>query len=148
MLLTADGHDALAHIRGIGLAREQASLTNDVPLRAQGLVEACHAALTQAGLALHEIDLLLSDASGEGFFFKERALLLSRLLSTPKPTLPIWSCATTLGHTGAAAGLCNVVWALAARERGYAPGPRVLACAGSELELRAALVFSHPRWSA
>ncbi|MFO7566842.1 MAG: hypothetical protein R6X02_29635 [Enhygromyxa sp.] len=148
VLVSADRGDALADILGIGFAREPATLTNDVPLRAQGLVEASHAALTQAGLALHEIDHLLSDSSGEGFFFKERALLLSRLLSTPKPTLPIWSCANTLGHTGAAAGLCNVVWALAARERGYAPGALALACAGSELELRAALVFSHQRRSA
>lgn len=134
----------LGQLIGLGFAHEASTLTNDTPLRAEGLVAATRAALAQAGRELHEIDLRLSDLTGEGYFFKEQALLLARLMTTPKAELPLWACAETLGHVGAAAGLCNLVWALVAGASGYAPGPLALACAGSEIGLRGALVLSLP----
>ncbi|PRP95386.1 3-oxoacyl-(acyl carrier protein) synthase [Enhygromyxa salina] len=133
---------ARGQVLGLGFAREASSLTNDVPLRADGLVAATRAALDQAGRELHEVDLRMSDLTGESFFFKEQTLLLTRVMTTPRPELPLWACATTLGHTGAAAGMCNLVWAHAANARGYAPGPLVFACAGSDDGLRGALVLS------
>ena len=141
VLVSRSPRDALAHILGLGLGTEPATLTNDTPLRADGLVQAARAALGEAGLGLHEIDLRLADLTGESFFFKEQALLPARVMSATRPELPVWTCATSLGHTGAAAGLCNLLLPIAAHQRGYAPGPLSLACAGSELGLRAALVL-------
>src|SRR5690606_28481597 len=95
VLLTADGRQALARIRGLGFAREPSSLDNDVPLRAEGLLHAARAALLEAGLEPHELDFRVSDAAGESFYFKEQALLASRLLRERKAEFPLWLPAET-----------------------------------------------------
>lgn len=145
LILGAESHRPLAHIRGIGFAREQSLIDNDIPLRADGLIAAVRAALADAGLQLHELDFRLSDAAGESFYFKEQALLVTRLLHERKPDFPLWLPAETLGDTGAAAGLCSLLWAMAAWQRGYAPGPRTLACAGNEDGARAVVILESVR---
>ena len=132
---------SIAEVGGIGLAEEQATLENDLALRADGLVKAVGAALTEAQLSLEELDFRLSDASGESFFFKEQALLLARLMGQPKKTFPLWLSADPLGHTGAAAGLCGIAWACAAWQRDYAPGPRALVTASSDTGERGAVIL-------
>ncbi|MBZ5709308.1 hypothetical protein [Nannocystis pusilla] len=141
VLLTGDRRHALARIRGLGFAREPSSLDNDVPLRAEGLLGAARAALLEAGLHPHEVDFRLSDAAGESFYFKEQALLVSRLLRERKAEFPLWLPAETLGDTGAAAGLCGLLWAMAGWARKYAPGPRAIGFAGDEAGGRAAVVI-------
>jgi 3-oxoacyl-[acyl-carrier-protein] synthase-1 len=141
LVLTARAEGSLAALRGLGLAVEPSSADNDVPMRADGLVAAARLALAEAGLAFHELDFLLSDAAGESLHFRESALLVSRLLRRYKAELPVRLVARSLGDTGAAAGLCGVASALAAFARGYAPGPRVLGCAGNAGGRRAALVL-------
>ncbi|PCC68294.1 3-oxoacyl-[acyl-carrier-protein] synthase-1 [Nannocystis exedens] len=141
VLLTGDRRNALARICGAGFAREPSTLDNDVPLRAEGSVEAARAALLEAGLQAHELDFRLSDAAGESFYFKEQALLVARLLRERKPEFPLWLPAETLGDTGAAAGLCGLLWAMAGWARKYAPGPRAIGFAGDEAGGRAAVVI-------
>lgn len=141
VLLSRDRTQALGCVRGLGFGHEPSSLDNDVPLRAEGLVEAARAALLEAGCAMHELDFRVSDASGESFYFKEQALALARLLEQPKREFRLWLPAETLGDTGAAAGLCGMLWALAGWARGYAPGPRAIAFAGNETGGRAALLL-------
>lgn len=141
VILTADRQHALANIRGLGLAKEMALLDNDVPLRAEGLIAAARAALLDAGLEMHELDFRISDAAGESFYFKEQALLVSRLLRQPKAQFPLWLPADCLGHTGASAGLSGVLWAMAAWARHYAPGKRAMVCAGSDDGARSAVVL-------
>ena len=132
-------------IVGLGSAREPATLDNDVPLRAEGLTRAAAAALAEAGLALHDIDFRVSDATGESFGFKEQALLPARLLRQRKPVLPLWLTSAELGHVGAAAGLCGVVMALAAAARNRAPGPMSLVLSSGDDGTRAAAVVAAPR---
>jgi 3-oxoacyl-[acyl-carrier-protein] synthase-1 len=141
MLLSADQHHALGQISGIGFAIEPSRLDNDIPLRAEGLITAAQTALAEASLQLAELDFRLSDAAGESFYFKEQSLLIARLLRARKPDFPLWLPAASLGHTGAAAGLCSLLWAMAAWSRDYAPGPRALACAGNDQGARAAVVI-------
>jgi 3-oxoacyl-[acyl-carrier-protein] synthase-1 len=129
---------------GIGQGHEEATLDSDVPLRANGLRYACGGALAEAKLAAHEIDFRISDAAGESYHFKEQALLVARLLRQSKPEFPLWLPAAQLGHVGAAAGICSVVVALTAMHRRYAPGPRVLICAGSDDGERMAAVLRAP----
>ena len=105
------------------------------------MVAAARAALGEAGLSLHDMDFRLSDATGEGYFFREQLLLLTRLLRQRKPDFPIWLCAATLGYVGLAAGLCSLVQAIIACRRGYAPGPRSIATVGSLQGERAALIL-------
>lgn len=145
MVLTREPHGTRACIRGLGFAREPSRLDNDVPLRAEGLIEATRAALREAGSELHELDLRVSGAAGESFYFKEQALLVARLLREPKASFPLWLPAETLADTGAAAGLCGMLWVMAGWERGYAPGPRAIGFASNDEGNRAAAVFETRR---
>jgi 3-oxoacyl-[acyl-carrier-protein] synthase-1 len=141
VLLTQDKKHALATVRGLGFGKEPASFGNDVPLRADGVVAAARAALLEANLQLHEIDFRFSDAAGESFSFKEQALLVSRLLGERRARFPLWLPAETLGDTGAASGLCGMLWAVASWARKYAPGPRAIGFAGNDEGARAAVVI-------
>ena len=145
VLLGDDPRRALAHIRGLGFAREPSRIDNEIPLRADGMLAASQAALAEAALLPHDLDFRISDATGESFYFKEQSLLVTRLLRERKPEFPLWLPAESLGDTGAAAGLCGLIWATAAWQRGYAPGPCALACAGNEQGARAAVVLQNPR---
>lgn len=127
-------------IVGLGVGWEDATFDNDVPLRAEGLVQASRAALGEAGMGLHDVDFRVCDATGESFSFKEHALLPARLLRQRKVAFPLWSTAAMLRHVGAAAGLCGLVMALDACARGHAPGSRALVLAGSDEGERAAAI--------
>lgn len=141
LLLASSAAQALAVVRGLGFAQEQALPDNDVPLRGDGLAAAARAALAEAGLAMHDMDLRLSDAAGESYYFKEQALVLLKLLRQRKDKFPLWQCADALGDTGAAAGLCGLATAIAGFCRGYAPGPRAIGFVGNTRGQRASLVL-------
>lgn len=140
VLLHASRTDALASIRGVGIGREPAGRDDDVPLRADGLVAATRGALSQAACALHDVDLRVSDASGDGYAFKEQALLVTRLLRQRKERFPLLLPAEALGDTGAAAGVLGLVAAVEALNHRRAPGPRAIVMAGNERGDRAAVV--------
>jgi 3-oxoacyl-[acyl-carrier-protein] synthase-1 len=141
MLLHASRTDALASIRGVGIGREPAGRDDDVPLRADGLVAAARGALSQAGCALHEVDLRVADAAGDGYAFKEQALLVTRLLRQRKERFPLLLPAEALGDTGAAAGVLGLVMGVEAlNHRRTAPGPRAIVLAGNQRGDRAAVV--------
>lgn len=140
-VLSRDRKGALAVIRGMGFAQEPALRSNDVSLRGEGLTGAARIALREAGLEMHDMNFRLSDAAGEGYAFKEQALVVTRLLKRRKEKFPLWLCADALGETGAAAGLCGLASAIAAFRRGYAPGPRAIGFVGNETGQRAALVL-------
>jgi 3-oxoacyl-[acyl-carrier-protein] synthase-1 len=140
-VLLSSHKQALAVIRGLGFGKELSSLGNDVPLRADGIAAATRTALDEAKLGLDEIAFRFSDAAGESFYFKEQALLVSRMLRERKQEFPLWLCAESLGDTGAAAGLCGVAWTIASWTRHYAPGPRAIGFAGNEQGARAAVII-------
>lgn len=142
VLLAKQAQGRRATIEGLGRASEPATLLTDVPLRAAGLREAARAALVEAGCELHDVDVRVSDAAGEGYAFKEQALLVSGLLRRNKPTFPLWLPAATLGDTGTAAGLVGLVVATVGfGPRHKSPGQRAIVLAGSPTgHERAALV--------
>jgi 3-oxoacyl-[acyl-carrier-protein] synthase I len=121
----------LATVTGLGFAQEPAPLLSDKPLRAEGLVKATRQALKEAGAGMEQVDWRLSDVAGESYAFKEQSLAVSRLLRVKKEELPLWLPAESLGEVGAASGLCQLVWAAQAFERGYAVGGRALCCTSS-----------------
>lgn len=144
-LLLARGPDrALAEIRGLGFDREPGLPSNDVPLRAEGVLGAARRALSAAGWEAGSLDVRISDAAGEGYAFKEQALLLARLLREPKHELPLWLPAVCLGDMGAAAGLAGVVLAAEAIACQQGPGPRTICFAGDSEGERAAVVLTTP----
>ncbi len=141
LMLTSSGARVLAAVRGLGFAEEHALPDNDLPLRGDGLAAAARAALAEAGLGMHNMDLRLSDAAGESYYFKEQALVMAKLLRQRKDTLPLWQCADALVDTGAAAGICGLATAIAGFIRGYAPGPRAIGFVGNSRGQRASLVL-------
>ena len=128
-------------VLGLGYGEEPGLLDNDIPLRGTGVTEAARRALDEAGLAMHDMDFRLSDYTGESYFFKEQALVVSRLLRKRKEEFPLWGCTNGLGYVGAAAGLCNVAWALESWKRGATPGRHAIAWAGGYGSARASLVL-------
>ncbi|WP_158501883.1 3-oxoacyl-ACP synthase [Vitiosangium sp. GDMCC 1.1324] len=135
----------MATLVGLGFAQEPASVLNEEPLRADGLVRAGRAALEEAGLRMQDMDLRLSDVSGESYGFKEQALALTRLLRVKQESLPLWLCAESIGEVGAAAGICQLVRVAQAYQRGYAPGERAMCFTSSVSGDRAVAVVQRPR---
>ncbi len=141
LVLTRRAATPLGAILGLGFGTEPSQVDNDVPLRGQGIVDAARVALAECALALHDVDVRLSDAAGESFHFREQVLAVTRLLRRNKDSFPLWRVARSLGHTGAAAGICNLVIALSAAQTGRFPGNRAIAYAGDDEGARAALIL-------
>jgi 3-oxoacyl-[acyl-carrier-protein] synthase-1 len=130
----------IVRVGGLGFAREPATILSEDPLLGTGLAQAARAALEEGGIRFHEIDFRLSDVTGESYGFKEQALATARLHTIRRDDMPIWHCADSIGDTGAAAGLCQLVIAQHAFTVGYAPGNRALCFASAVSGERAAVV--------
>jgi len=128
-------------VEGLGFAQEVATLDADEPLRATGLTRAARVALAEASLDMADIDFRISDASGEGYYFKEVALALARTLRVNKEAIPLWLPAESLGEIGAASAVVSLITATVAMRRGYAPGPRAIGYAAGHQTDRAAFVL-------
>lgn len=129
-------------VLGLGFGQEEAPLLAEEPLLGRGLTAAAREALAEARLGLHEIDLRLSDATGELYGFKELPLMEGRLMRVVrKEAQPLWHWAEAIGDSGAAAGIAQLVLADQAFRTGYAPGPRALGLTSSVAGDRAAVVL-------
>jgi 3-oxoacyl-[acyl-carrier-protein] synthase-1 len=136
----------LIGLAGLGFGHEKATVLSEEPLLGVGLTAAARAALTEAGLKLHDIDFRLSDATGETYGFKELALVVARLHRVWKAEVPHWHCADAIGDSGAAAGVCQLVIAAQAFRRYYAFGDRAICFTSGLIGDRAATVLR--RWEA
>jgi len=129
-------------LAGLGFGHERAAvLTEEPPLQGLGLTAAVREALAEAGLQIHEVDVRSSDVAGEGYAFKELALSLQKLMRVRRDVLPIWHAADIIGDTGAAAGAVQLVIAMQALRRGYAPGRRFVCHASAVPGDRAAAIL-------
>lgn len=127
---------------GIGFGKEQAAILSEEPLLGRGLTDAARGALTEAKLGLHEIDVRLSDVTGELYGFKELPLIEGRLMRVVrKEAQPLWHWAEAIGDSGAAAGIAQLILAEQAFQKGYAPGQRAICFASSVPGDRAAVVL-------
>ena len=141
-----DGQPRLT-CRGVGFGDEGAWLGSGQPLRADGLVTAINAALSDAGCQMHDLGFRVSDLSGEQFFFKEAALALGRTLKQRRAEYDLWHPAECVGETGAAIGAIVLAVAEASCRKGYAASPDLLAHFANDTAPRAACVlgFGHGR---
>lgn len=126
---------------GAGFAVEPAPVDSEEPLRAEGLSSAMKAALTGAACDMFDIDLRITDLSGEQYFFREATLALARVLRRTKESLDLWHPAECTGESGAAAGVFILACADAAFRKGYAPGPKIMAHMSADGGARAALIM-------
>lgn len=135
-----------AEVIGLGFAKEQAHILSEEPLLGRGLAKAAASALTEAKLGMHEIDLRLSDATGELYGFRELPLVEARLMRVVRQEeQPLWHWAEAIGDTGAAAGVAQLVLVDEAFRKGYAPGERAICLTSSVPGDRAAAVLRRCR---
>lgn len=123
----------LLRLTGLGLAREEAYLYNGKgengthqPLRGDGMTAAYRAALDESGTDLAHVEYRIADLPGEQYFFRQSTLAHMRLERGRSAFQDLWSPAESLGNTGAATVPIMLGMALAAAEKGYAPGSPVL----------------------
>jgi 3-oxoacyl-[acyl-carrier-protein] synthase-1 len=128
---------------GVGSGVERATEQSELPLRADGLVQAIRAALTEAGCSLGAMDFRITDVSGGQYSFKEANLALTRILRERQEEFDIWHPADCIGEVGAAIGAVILVVCLAATRKAYAPGNNILCHLANEDGNRVAIVLSY-----
>lgn len=129
---------------GIGYGTEKSTVdAEDIPLRADGLVQAIRSALAEAHCDLGALDFRIADVSGEQYGFKEAALALTRILRQRKEEFDIWHPADCIGEVGAAIGPVMLAVFLAALRKNYSPGKSVIAHLGNDSGKRAAMVLTY-----
>ena len=128
---------------GIGLGHEKATIESDLPLRADGMVEAIRKAMADAGATLADTDYRLTDLNCEQYGFREAVFAFNRVLRVRKEEHEIWHPADCVGEIGAAVGPCVLGIALTAARKGYAPGPGVLCHFSNDDGKRAAMLLRH-----
>jgi 3-oxoacyl-[acyl-carrier-protein] synthase I len=126
---------------GIGQATERAHIGSEEPLRGEGLASAIRSALVESDWEMQQLDLRITDISGEQYYFKEAALALARMLRKRKERFDIWHPAECIGETGAAAGVAMLCVAEAAGRKAYAVGPNILAHLSNDSGERASLIW-------
>jgi 3-oxoacyl-[acyl-carrier-protein] synthase I len=135
--------EARVEVVGLGFAHEKATIFSEEPLLALGLANAGRQALAEAGFGFHQLDFRLSDVTGENYGFREHALMEGRLARVVrKEPQPLWHAADSIGDTGAAAGVVQLVRATEAWAKRYAPGTRA-ACFASALSEDRAVALLH-----
>lgn len=93
------------HVSGVGLAHEASRLDSDEPAnRSEAFTAAVRAAVAECGFRAADIDLHMSDCSGESFYIKEIVHGLVRVVDREMPEYHHMMIAPYLGETGAAVG--------------------------------------------
>jgi len=82
------------------------------------------------------------DLNGDRYRATEWSMAAIRTLGALHGDMSLWHPADCIGDTGAASGIVNVVWAVAAFGKGYASAERTLVWGASEGPARAAAVLA------
>ncbi|HKE96693.1 MAG TPA: hypothetical protein VKB34_20455, partial [Povalibacter sp.] len=141
LLVTRPAESGQMVVTGLGFATETATISSEEPLRAEGLSRAINGALAEAGCDMLDMDLRITDLSGEQYYFKEAALALSRTLKRRKETFDIWHPADCVGEIGSGIGPAMLAVADASVRKGYGPGPSILLHVSNDGGQRAAIVL-------
>ncbi len=127
LLITASSHDPGLEILGVGLSHERATIESEEPFRGEGLTEAVHRALDQAGLGMEDMSYRITDLNGEHYKFKEATFAFGRLMRrSVQKSIDLWHPSEYVGEIGTSIGPLAVGLALHAGQCGYAPGAVVL----------------------
>jgi 3-oxoacyl-[acyl-carrier-protein] synthase-1 len=139
------GRATMARIAGIGEDDEPAPRGSAQPNQGLGLARAARAALSAAGVSMPTVGIVVHDASGDRFGFRESALALARLRPRAEPAATIWTPATVTGELGAAYGPLAVAQAAFFLQKQVSPGPGALVLGADAGPRRAAIVLSSAR---
>lgn len=128
---------------GLGFGVEKATIDAELPLRADGLVQALREATADAGCTMGDLDFRITDVSGEQYGFKEAELAVLRTLRKRKEGFDIWHPADCIGEVGAAIGLIVLIIAMVGTQMVYTPGSNILCHFANEDGKRAASVLTY-----
>jgi 3-oxoacyl-[acyl-carrier-protein] synthase-1 len=133
-------------VLGMGIAREEATIESEEPLRGEGLTQAVRDALRASGMSIQDVQYRITDLNGEYYKFKEMALVMGRFVRNPEPKLfDLWHPIEYIGDVGAAIGPIVLGIALHAGQKGYGNGPTALCTFGSDVGERAAVVVKYQK---
>lgn len=128
-------------ILGVGIAKENATIESEDPLKGEGLTEAIGKAFDDSGTHIQDMHYRISDLNGEHDKFKEMVFAMMSYERKPKPKLfDLWHPIEYIGEVGAAIGPIVIASALNAGQKGYGIGPSALCTFGSDNGERAAVV--------
>ncbi len=146
LVRAADGRRARGLLLGSAVAEEPTTRTEEAN-RGEGLTAAVRGARKAAG-RLAARPLVVNDLNGDRYRALEWGLANTRALGDV-PVEPggwsaadMWHPADCTGDTGAASGVLDAIWALAALRKGYARAGRALVWGASDGALRAAAVLA------
>lgn len=112
-------------VAGLGFATETVNVFSEEPFLGIGLASAGRQALNEAAWGFHDLEFRITDLTGETYGFREHALMEGRLArKVRKEPQPLWHAADSIGDTGAAVGVIELITGASAMLRGYGPGPR------------------------
>ncbi len=127
------GGNGELEILATGLAREEASIESEKPLRGDGLAEAIRQALRSAALKIEDVTYRVADIDGEHYQFKEMIFALTRFQRTVRDDLfDLWHPMEYIGNVGAAIGPIMLGVVLHAGLYAYAPGPIAICTLGND----------------
>lgn len=92
--------------------------------------------------ALRVPPLVICDLNGDRYRAMEWSMARLRAFGDLEGDLPLWHGADCIGDSGAASGVLNAGWAVAAFQRGYAGRDRVVVWGASDQGARAAVVLA------
>jgi 3-oxoacyl-[acyl-carrier-protein] synthase-1 len=137
------GSSSPVKLNGLGFALAGYRFERRTAVSWARLTDASMAALSEAGIQMHQIGFRLSDVTGESYGFKELSLVVGRLLRIHRQEgYPIWHCAENIGDTGAAAGVVQLIRAFHAFQKGYAPGTIAMCFTSSDWGQRAVAMLA------
>lgn len=120
------GRRILAHVAGLGMAREPVPRASGSLGRNSGLTEACHAALN--GLREKEVGAVFNDLNGENSRAREWSMAEMRCFDRPDENRRLWTPANCYGDIGAASGVVMANIATQGFVRGWVPSPALITC--------------------
>lgn len=144
VVLTPDPTQAPAlWIDGVASADEPAPIGSDSPCLAKGLSQAMRGAARAAQCELSSLAFHASGISGEGWYFREASLALTRTLEQRVAHFPHELIARSVGETGAATPILTLAWLADAMGRPQGPGSGALLHFSNDNPLRSALVVHY-----
>jgi 3-oxoacyl-[acyl-carrier-protein] synthase-1 len=132
--------NAAPRISGAGVASEPADGSAGSPLVGVGVGAAFRSAARDANIVDSAVRLLINDVNGARVTFEDNAMGRIRFFRSRDTNVQVWHVASYVGETGAAAGGIQLIWALAALELGFAPGPCVM-LSSADADQRTAVVI-------
>jgi 3-oxoacyl-[acyl-carrier-protein] synthase-1 len=136
------GRKTLRMIAGVGEAQDPAPRGSSEANSGAGFARAAHAALAEARAGVAAVGLVVHDAAGDRFGFRDAGFAISRLSPRPAPAPTIWMPATVAGEMGAAYGPLAIAQAAFFLQKGVSPGPAALVLGSAKGAARGAAVVA------